>query len=169
MNNPVEITTVTIDGRPVAQRYVTKRGGSQKSWINSLARPLLAEFLGTFIVVQFGVGAGMSAIFGGALAGVFEIAMVTGIAVALATYSTIHTSGAHLNPAFTLIFALYRKFSWKKVIPYTLAQLSGATCAAWVNFVLFSSRIREFEYANKIVRGSMNSIASAKALGEYYT
>lgn len=133
-----------------------------------LIRPLLAEFIGTFIIVQFGTGAVMSAIFGGALVGLFQIAAVWGIAVTLAIYCTAHISGAHLNPSITIALAMFRNFSWSQVIPYILAQLSGATLASWLNLVLYSSKIRAFESTNNIVRGSMASIASAKAFGEYF-
>jgi glycerol uptake facilitator-like aquaporin len=59
-------------------------------------------------------------------------------------------------------------FGWAKVIPFCVAQLAGAMLGSWINLFLYASKIREFEAANNIVRGAPNSIASAKAFGEYF-
>jgi len=132
-------------------------------------RELFAECLGTFMIVQLGTGAVMSAIFTNSLVGLFQIAAVWVIAVTLAICSTASISGAHLNPAISIAFALFRRsktFGWSKVIPYILAQTLGAMLGSWTNLLMFGSSIREFETANGIIRSSANSIASAKAFGE---
>lgn len=132
---------------------------------------LCAEFIGTFIIVSFGTGSVMSAIFGGALKGLFQVAAVWIIAVTLAISTTGHISGAHLNPAISIALAMFRpslNFGWSKVIPYTIAQTAGATLASWFNLLLYAPLIREFEQSNGIVRGSTESVASAKAFGEYF-
>lgn len=134
----------------------------------TLTRELLAEFIGTFIIVQLGTGSVMSDIFDGAFAGLFQIASVWIIAVTLAISTTAHISGAHLNPSISVALALFRDFEWKKVIPYSVAQTLGAAAASAVNFVLFASKIKAFESANGIVRGTAASVASARAFGEYF-
>ncbi len=46
-------------------------------------------------------------------------------------YVAGRVTGAHLNPAVTFAFAIFRGgFSWRKVLPYTLAQTAGAFVAA---------------------------------------
>jgi len=138
-----------------------------------LFREMFAECIGTFIIVQFGCSAAMSAIYDGALVGLFQIASVWIIAVMVAIETTASVSGAHLNPAITIAFALLRPhtsgpFNRSKVLPYIGSQVTGAFLAAGVNYLLYKEKIGDFEAAHDIVRGTPESIASAKTFGEYY-
>ncbi|XVE60490.1 hypothetical protein DITRI_Ditri05aG0133200 [Diplodiscus trichospermus] len=65
------------------------------------------------------------------------IALVWGLVLMAAIYALGHISGAHFNPAVTLALAAARKFSWKLVPLYLLAQLLGATLASLTLRVLF--------------------------------
>jgi len=129
-------------------------------------RELVAEALGTFIIVQLGTGSVMSAIFTNALTGLFQIASIWIIAVTMAIVITGPVSGAHLNPAVSIVFALFRGFEWRKVLPYSGAQLVGAVLASALNFGLYANHIREFEAANGLLRAT--ALDSAKAFGEYF-
>src|SRR6187401_1008386 len=100
----------------------------------SLARILLAEALGTFILVLFGCGAVHSAVTTGAQSGLWQVAIVWGLAVMFASYVAGGVSGAHINPAITIAFAVWRRFEWSKVGPYIAAQVGGAMVAAAVLF-----------------------------------
>jgi MIP family channel proteins len=131
-------------------------------------RTLLAEALGTFLLVQLGTGAVMSSIFTDSMKGLFQIAAVWIIGVTVAISSTAAVSGAHLNPAITVSMALFRDFEWSKVFPYCLSQLTGAIAAAWVSLTLFAGPIQQFEVSRGIVRHSNNAIASARAFGSYF-
>lgn len=152
------------------------RGGSEATGPKSffkvpLVRECVAEFIGTFLIVQIGTGSVMSAIFTDSLFGLFQIASVWIIAVTVAICTTASISGAHLNPAVSVAFALVRPskdFNWSKVFPYVLAQLMGAIAGSVVNFLLYSSSIVAFEGANGIVRAAASGLASAKAFGEYF-
>jgi glycerol uptake facilitator-like aquaporin len=136
---------------------------------NKLIRELVAEFIGTFILIQLGSGSVMSDIFDGAFSGLFQVAACWAIAVTIAISTTSSISGAHLNPSISFAFALLRGFQWSKVVPYALAQTMGAIAASSVNLILFSSKIAAFEKANGIVRGTAASVASARAFGEYFS
>jgi glycerol uptake facilitator protein len=59
-------------------------------------------------------------------------------------------------------------FNWKKVLPYSCAQLLGAVLGSAVNLMLYGTLISTFEASNGIVRASTAGIASAKAFGEYF-
>ena len=138
---------------------------------SGFARELLAECLGTFIIVEMGTGVVFASLFAGAITGLFHIAVVWGIAVTLAICLTGSISGAHLNPAISISFALLRpskKFGWSKVIPYILAQIAGAMLGSAVNLLMYASLITDFEAENGIVRSSAGGTASALVFGEYY-
>lgn len=112
----------------------------------------------------------MSAVYTSSLVGLFQIASVWMIAVTIAICSTATVSGAHLNPAVSVAFALLRpsSFSWKKILPYSISQVVGAILASWTNFIMYDSTIVAFETANGIARSSASGIASAKAFGQYF-
>jgi glycerol uptake facilitator protein len=104
---------------------------------NRFAAELSAEFIGTLILILFGTGVvAMVVLFGtGAqgevvFGGYTNITLAWGLAVAMGVYTAAKISGAHLNPAVTLTLAVFRGFSWKKVVPYIIAQTAGAFCAA---------------------------------------
>jgi glycerol uptake facilitator protein len=130
---------------------------------------VIAEFIGTFIIVQIGCGTVCAAVFKAAQVGIWQIAAAWTIAVTMAISTTANVSGAHLNPAITFALALLRGFNWKKVPFYIIAQLLGAIAGACVNFILFHDTISAFEATNGIVRGSIESIKSASAFGEYWS
>lgn len=104
-----------------------------------LIAELVAEAFGTFVLMAFGLGVvAMVVLFGNNIpgevvhGGYTNITFGWGLAVMMAVYLTARVSGAHLNPAVTLALAIYRDFPWKKVLPYSIAQIIGAFCGAAV-------------------------------------
>ena len=91
---------------------------------------LVGEVIGTFILVFFGCGSVATAVLTGAQVGIFQVAIVWGIAIAAAIHLTGGLSGAHLNPAVTIAFAAWTEFSWSRVPRYLGAQLLGAFLAS---------------------------------------
>jgi len=82
------------------------------------------------MVVLFGHGIPGEIVNGG----YSNINFAFGIGVTMGIYIAGRISGAHLNPAVTLALAVFRGFSWVKVIPYSLAQTAGAFCASALVF-----------------------------------
>lgn len=129
---------------------------------------LAGEFIGTFILVFFGCGSVAAAVLTGAQVGIFQVAIVWGIGVALAIHLTGDISGAHLNPAVTIGLAVWGKFPWSRVLKYAVAQFLGAFAASAVLFLIFRGTLTAFEAANGITRGGPGSEASAMIFGEYF-
>src|SRR5271169_3817368 len=93
-------------------------------------RRLFSELLGTFFLVLAAAGAGMMGqAFPGAISHTDAV-----VAPALTVMGIIlymgKVSGAHLNPAVSIAFALRRDFPWRRVPAYIVVQLIGATLAA---------------------------------------
>jgi glycerol uptake facilitator protein len=102
-----------------------------------LVAELIAEFLGTFVLILLGTGVvAMVVLFPSQTPGEIihggytNITLGWGLAVTMGIYIAGKISGAHLNPAVTLALAVFRGFSWRKVLPYWIAQTAGAFAAA---------------------------------------
>ena len=108
------------------------------------ARRLTAELVGTFALVFAGCGAVMVEAKTGAL-GHVGVAITFGLVIMAMIYAVGHISGAHLNPAVSLAFALNQHFPWTSLVGYWAAQLAGAFAAA------------------AILRGSLGNIAHVGA------
>jgi MIP family channel proteins len=94
------------------------------------SRELLAEFIGTFVMIFVGTGAVMvNKISDGAVTHL-GISIVFGAVVTALIYSLGHISGAHFNPAVTLAFWSGGFFRRSLVMPYIVAQVLGAIAAS---------------------------------------
>src|SRR4029450_11137156 len=104
-------------------------------------RRLFSELLGTFFLVLVAVGGGMvSAKFGGNAVpyGAKVVAPALMVAAVILFMGTV--SGAHLNPAVSIAFALRGDFPWRRVPAYIVAQLLGAVLATLVLWALLGKQ-----------------------------
>ena len=133
-------------------------------------RAFMGETVGTYILVLFGIGSVAAAVATGAQVGLWQVAVVWAFGVALAIYVSANVSGAHLNPAVSLAFAIFRRsdFSFRMLPLYWSAQLIGAILAGVTVLAVFSPFIVRFESDNGIVRGETGSQLSAMMFGEYF-
>ena len=100
---------------------------------------LVAEFLGTLVLILFGNGVVANVVlFGTGIPGEIvhggytNITFGWGLGVTMGVYLAARISGAHLNPAVTIALAVYRNFPWRKVAPYIVVQILGAFVAAGI-------------------------------------
>jgi glycerol uptake facilitator protein len=103
----------------------------------SLMAELSSEFLGTLVLITFGIGVvAMVVLFGTGVpgevvkGGYTNITLAWGLAVTMGILIAGRISGAHLNPAVTLTLAVFRGFPWGKVVPYCGSQMLGAFVGA---------------------------------------
>jgi glycerol uptake facilitator protein len=134
----------------------------------------LAEFLGTLVIVAFGDGVVAMAVAAlpgsGRTEGPTTFFLGAGdwlligwgwaFAVAFAVYVAGGVSGAHLNPAVTLAFALRRRFPWAKVAPYWLSQLVGAFAGAALVYAVYHDAINTFDQASQGPKTNGHTLAS---------
>ncbi|MEU5594292.1 MIP/aquaporin family protein [Streptomyces sp. NPDC020298] len=134
----------------------------------------MAEFLGTFVLIAFGAGSVAVAVAGLPGSGRTEspttIFLAAGdwllitwgwaFAVVFGIYVAGGVSGAHLNPAVTLAFAVRRKFAWIKVLPYWMSQLVGAFTGAALVFAVYHDAINAFDAASKPPKTNGHTLAT---------
>ncbi|MFB7738027.1 MIP/aquaporin family protein [Streptomyces sp. NPDC056112] len=134
----------------------------------------MAEFLGTLVLIAFGCGSVAMAV--AALPGsgrtegptTFFISagdwLLVGwgwaFGVAFGVYVAGGVSGAHINPAVTLAFAVRRKFPWAKVVPYWISQVAGAFVGAAVVYAVYHDAINTFDQAMKGPKTHGHTVAS---------
>jgi len=130
---------------------------------------MIGEFFGTMVLILFGDGC--VAVFGlfstklgeGIGADTWPIIVFGwGFAVMLGIYVAGAISGAHINPAVTLAFAVRGKFPWNKVLPYWLSQVLGAFVAALILYFVYQGALVNALAANHLTIGQ---IASATTYG----
>lgn len=110
-----------------------------------MSKQLLAELLGTFWLVFGGCGSAvLAANFGGSgnpLGIAFVgVSLAFGLTVLTGAYAFGHISGGHFNPAVSIGLWVAGRFSARMLVPFILAQVAGAACAAAVLYAIASGR-----------------------------
>ncbi|MEV7085219.1 MIP/aquaporin family protein [Streptomyces sp. NPDC093085] len=138
------------------------RSPRRRGYPEGLGGELIAEFLGTFVLLLLGAGSVAVAVVGlpgsGRQAEPFGpgnwliISWGWGLAVVFGVYVAGGISGAHLNPAVTLAFAVRRTLAWRKVLPYWGAQLLGAFTGAALVYASYHWAIDAFNAKARLPR-----------------
>jgi glycerol uptake facilitator protein len=142
---------------------MTLKVGVKTGWrARSLWSELLAEFLGTFVLLAFGAGVVAVAVVGlpesgrtpAIFAGAGDWLLITwgwAMAVAMAVYVAGGVTGAHINPAVTFAFAVKGDFPWAKVLPYAAAQVAGAFAGAALCYADYAPAINMWNAAHRVI------------------
>ena len=153
---------------------IARGEGRRIGRIAGLPGELMAEFLGCVCLISFGDGVVAMAV--AALPGSGRTQTPTTIflaagdwllivwgwafAVAFAVWVAGGVSGAHINPAVTLAFAARRKFPWRKVVPYWVAQMVGCFVGAAIVYMVYNSAINAYNLAAHTPKSSGSALAS---------
>ena len=141
----------------------------------------MAEFLGTMVLITFGCGVVAVAVAGlpgsGRTSGPTTFFLGSGdwllitfgwaFAVTFGIYVAGGISGAHINPAVTLAFAVRRGFPWRKVVPYWFAQFLGAFVGAALVYAVYHDAISAFDAASKPPKTNGHTLASFSIFGTF--
>ncbi|HEX6886961.1 MAG TPA: aquaporin [Candidatus Nanopelagicales bacterium] len=111
-----------------------------------MSRKLIAEFVGTFLLVflavgaaVFGIGGGVGADSAGPASGTVGVALAFGLVVLMLAYAFGPVSGTHVNPAVTLGVLLAKRMPAKEAVGYWAAQFAGAILGGAVLKLFVSS------------------------------
>lgn len=116
---------------------------------------LISEALAVFIIITIGCSAAaMYTLYDPSpyQSAYWGVCITWGLAVTIAIYVTGAVSGTHANPAVTLALAVYRGFPWKKVLPYSAAQVVGGFLGAAIVYLLFSPVIDHYNALHHLTR-----------------
>jgi MIP family channel proteins len=112
-----------------------------------VARPLVAEFFGTFVLVFVGCSVAVAGALQRPIAGPpydsLAVALAFGLALVAVVAAIGHVSGGHVNPAVTIGQASIGQFPWAQVPLYIAAQLAGALLAALAVWLCFGDPGRD--------------------------
>ncbi|QCP58093.1 aquaporin Z [Pantoea sp. SO10] len=102
---------------------------------------LVAETLGTFVLVLGGCGSAvLAAAFPQLGIGFAGVALAFGLTVLIMAFAVGHISGGHFNPAVTIGLTVGGRFPAAQAVPYIIAQLVGAIAAAGVLYLIASGK-----------------------------
>ncbi len=128
------------------------------------SRRLLGEFLGTLLLLAVVIGSGVMAerLAQGNVALALlcnTVATVFGLFVLIEVFGPV--SGAHFNPAVSLVMAWRRELPVALLLAYIVAQLAGAACGAWLVHAMFEMPI--LQWSSKLRAGGGQWLAEAVA------
>ena len=135
-----------------------------------LGRALTAEGIGTYLLVLFGAGAVATDVVTSGALGLWPVGFIGGFGVTIGIYATVAISGAHLNPAISLAFAIFRRseFPLGRMLAYWGAQLLGAVVAGLTLLVVFSPLVERMEQMHGYIRGAPGSEYSGMIFSKHF-
>ncbi|XP_038906430.1 probable aquaporin NIP7-1 isoform X2 [Benincasa hispida] len=103
----------------------------------NLARPVLGEMVGTFLLMICVSGVTATGQLMGGQMGLLDYAVAAGLTVGVLTFCFAPISGAHFNPAITLASAIFGHFPWSRVMAYGVAQTTGCVIGTYAAMFVY--------------------------------
>lgn len=149
---------------------------------NLTLRDMSAEFLGTMVLMLFGLGVNAQVTLGKVSVPLSEgelgryVGKITefqygdylsinfgwGVAVMLAVYVAGGVTGAHINPAVTIAMACRRTLPWNRVVPFIAAQMLGAFVASAIVYGVYYEQIRNLEAVEAAESGVVAGVDNSR-------
>ena len=129
----------------------------------SMSNKLAAEFIGTFWLVLGGCGSAvLAAAFPQVGIGLLGVSFAFGLTVLTMAYAIGHISGCHLNPAVSVGLAVGGRFPMSELVPYIVAQVLGATVAAFLLYFIASGQAGFTLAANSLAVNGFGELSPGK-------
>lgn len=139
------------DPDPQLTRSLVDTPGFYNSWggIRHRFRQPFAEWLGTVVFMTIGLSASVvHTTSQNAYENILAAYLAWGFGVMIGIYIAGGVSGAHLNPALSIVLSVYRGFPWSLCWQYIVAQLLGTITASGIVYGLYRDAIMEFAAAD---------------------
>ncbi|EEY55268.1 aquaporin, putative [Phytophthora infestans T30-4] len=148
--------------KAVAPFPTSKPQGLQRFAVQSVhLRECFAEFLGTFVMIVFGMGVNNQVTNSHDANGTWlSINMCWGIGVLIGVYCSEGISGANLNTAVTLAHCVYGRLPWWKAPGYMISQLLGAFCGAFIIYVMQYQNLNVIDPYRETTQSSFSTYPS---------
>lgn len=112
---------------------------------NKLVKELLAEFLGTFVLIVLGISSIAQAVLSDGTKGdILSVCIGFAIAVTVAVYVAGGISGGHVNPAVSLAMCMLGRLQWRKLPVYVIFQFLGAFVGSAVVFGVYYEALMNY-------------------------
>jgi aquaporin Z len=129
----------------------------------SMSKKLAAEFIGTFWLVLGGCGSAvLAAAFPEHGIHFLGVSLAFGLTVLTMAYAIGHISGCHLNPAVSVGLAVGGRFPMSELVPYVVAQVLGATVAAFLLYFIASGQAGFTLAANSLAVNGFGELSPGK-------
>ncbi len=123
-------------------------------------RLFTGEFIGTFMMCFFGIGAVAVTSLLGTMTGNYQVGLMWGITIAIAIYVTRHLSGAHFNPAVSVAMVCAGRMPLRELPAYLIGQFVGAFCAGLALWGLFADTVAKWLADNGVTMMAKSSASS---------
>jgi len=122
---------------------------------NQTVKEFLAETMGTFILMVFGIGSVAQFKLGkGAFGSFLSVNISWGLGVTFGVFWSGGISGGHINPAVTLAMACFKRLKWQKVPVYWAGQTLGSLFASACMYGLYKEALDIYDGGKRMTEGA---------------
>ncbi|KAB8298923.1 hypothetical protein EYC80_001079 [Monilinia laxa] len=156
-----------------AEQYIQEERDNCNSWavIRNKFREPLAECLATLIAVLIGIATNLAVQTSGDMSGSYQSTnWAWGLGITVGIYIAGGISGAHLNPAISLMLCIYRGFPLRKACIYILAQIMGGFLAGLIAYGIYQGAIVQYNSSGGILsNGQVVNLLEGGTGTSFYT